>query len=472
MSASVLFSTRVRRSVFALAGAVLCLAIATGAGLASAGGAPAARASGDQLWASLFAPPGQMDCRGVAAAPSPDGTALYVAATSAAVASAPRDIVLIKYAADGTLLWQRTIGGPGDDRPAAVAVDWDGSVVLAGTQHSATTGDDVLLTKYSPAGARRWAAHYRGPGSGADTAASIAVGGVSLQTSFYVAATTSGVGGSRATILKYSSTGHRIWVRRYAGKPHSSAAAITEDYRDNVYVCGSFPSGGDLHGLVVRYSGGGALRWAAVASGVPDRDSGFSDVAVGAGTTAHVYACGRRGASLGSLGMLVSYAAGSGRREWTTLLGSEGLGESAFSGVTDTANGNAVVVGDIAGGGATGRQAVVAKYRVRTGATLWVRLYNATTTGDDDTLSTVVRNRFGDLFAVGTSHTADGDRMSVLSYSDAGVLRWAALYGGPAGAPAGGAAVAANVVTGLPYAVGFAADGAGATQSAAVGYQR
>jgi hypothetical protein len=458
-----------RRSVAVVACALTLAAVAAACfGLAAASSAP--RASGDQLWVSAFAPPGQLDCRGVAAAASPDGTALFVAATSATVAGAPRDIVLLKYSADGTLLWQRTIGGAGDDRPAALTVDWDGSVVLAGTEHSATTGDDVLLTKYSSAGVRRWTAHYRGPGSGADTAADIAAGG-SPHTVFYVAATTSGVGGPRATVLKYSSAGRRIWVRRYAGQVHSSAAAITRDYAGNVYVCGSFPASGDLHGLVAKYSSGGVLRWTAVASGVRNRDSSFTDVAVGSGTTAHVYACGQRGVSLGSVGMLVSYAAGSGRREWTTLLGSDGLGESAFAAVTDTANGNAVVVGDIAGSGTTGRQAVIAKYRVRSGATLWTHFYNATATGDEDTLSAVARNGFGDLFAVGTSHTAEGDRMSVLSYTDAGVFRWVNLYRCPAGAPAAGTALTLNVVTGAPYAVGYAADGTGSTQSAVVSYQ-
>ena len=68
-----------------------------------------------------------------------------------------------------------------------------------------------------------------------------------------------------------------------------------------------------------------------------------------------------------------------------------------------------MVAGDVAGTGPTGRQAVVAKYRVRTGATLWVQLYNATTTGDEDSLAAVAVNAFDEVFAVGTSHIAAGD---------------------------------------------------------------
>ena len=68
-----------------------------------------------------------------------------MAATVAAAAGSQRDIALLKYADDGTLLWQQVIGGAGDDRPAAIAVDADGNVVLAGTTQSDTTGDDVLV---------------------------------------------------------------------------------------------------------------------------------------------------------------------------------------------------------------------------------------------------------------------------------------------------------------------------------------
>jgi hypothetical protein len=471
MSTSNAFAGTRRRYLAAATGVVAMTAVAVGClGMATA--SPAARASGDPIWASPFASPGQLDCRGVAAAASLDGTALFVAATSSATTGAQRDIVLLKYAADGTLLWQRTIGGPGDDRPAGLAVDLDGSVMLAATVQSATTGDDVYVARYSKDGARRWGAYYRGPGSGADTAAGIAMGKVGLVSIFQVAATTSGVGGPRGTILTYTAGGRRQWVRRYAGRPHSAAAAISTDLRGDAYLGGSFVSSGDRHGLVVKYDSLGGLRWTAVATGARDRDTSISDLAVGQGTTAHVYACGERGVPLGGVAMLASYAAGSGRHEWTTLLGSAGLGESAFASVAATRNGNAVVAGDIAGSGSTGRQAVVAKYRVRTGATLWVQLYNATATGDDDTLSTVAANTHGDIFAVGTSRTPQGDRLSVLSYSDAGVLRWARLYGGPAGAPAAGNAVALNVFTGAPYAVGFAGDGAGGLTSVAVSLQR
>ena len=461
-----------RRSA-AVVACSLTLAAAAVACFGLAAAAPAQRASGDRLWASMYAPPGQLDCRAVAAAQSHDGRAFYVAGTTAVTAGSPRDIVLFKYADDGTLLWQQIIGGPGDDRPAAVAVDADGNVVLAATTDSGVTGDDVLVTEYSAAGERRWASHYRGPGSGADIAADVAVTLVSPHTTVYVAATTSGPGGRKATVIKYGPTGHRLWVRRYAATAGpSSAAAIALDEGGNAYVGGSFTSYGDRQGLVRKYAGNGALRWTAAATGVRQRDSGILDVAIGRGTTGHVYACGSRGVALGSVAMLASYATGSGHHEWTATLGTSGLGESTFRSVAETRNGSAVVAGDIAGAGSTGRQAVVAKYRVRSGATLWVHLYNAAATGAEDSFSAVVVNASDEAFAIGTSHTAAGDQMVTLSYTGAGVFRWANLYGGPAGAPAAGNALTLNVVTVAPYAVGYAADGAGGTKTAVVGYRR
>ncbi len=88
MSAPTLSATFGGRAMRAVAGAVLCLALIAGAGLALAAASPAQRTSGDQLWAQLFAPPGMPDCRGVAAAAAPDGS-LYVAASSAAADGSP-----------------------------------------------------------------------------------------------------------------------------------------------------------------------------------------------------------------------------------------------------------------------------------------------------------------------------------------------------------------------------------------------
>lgn len=467
------FTAGGHRRIAAVATGVLVLTGAAVACLGLAAAAPASRASGDQLWASLYAPPGQLDCRSVAAAQSHDGRALYVATTTDVVAGSPRDIVLLKYADDGTLMWQQVIGGPGDDRPAAVAVDADGNVVLAGTTHSDLTGDDVLVAEYTSLGAHRWTAHYRGPGSGADTATDVAVTLVPRHSVVFVAATTSGAGGQKATVIKYSSSGHRAWVRRFASTAGpSGAAAIAVDRNGNAYVGGSFTSHGDLQGLLAKYAGNGALKWVATATGVRQRDSGILDVAIGEGTTGHVYACGSRGVALGSVAMLASYSTGTGRHEWTATLGAAGLGESTFRSVAAARNGSAVVAGDIAGAGSTGRQAVVAKYRVRTGATLWVQLYNATTTGDEDSFSAVAVNAFDEVFAVGTSHVAAGDQMVTLSYASSGAVRWAKLYGGPAGAPAAGNTLTLNVVNGAPYAVGSAADGAGGVKAAVVKYQR
>jgi hypothetical protein len=101
-----------------------------------------------------------------------------------------------------------------------------------------------------------------------------------------------------------------------------------------------------------------------------------------------------------------------------------------------------------------------------------VQLYNATTTGDEDSFSAVAVNAFDEVFAVGTSHVAAGDQMVTLSYASSGAVRWAKLYGGPAGAPAAGNTLTLNALNGAPYAVGSAADGAGGVKAAIVKYQR
>ena len=152
--------------------------------------------------------------------------------------------------------------------------------------------------------------------------------------------------------------------------------------------------------------------------------------------------------------------------------GDRGPRRERLPGVACDSAGNSVVVGDVGGAGSTGPQAVTAKYRTVSGATMWVRYYNATITGDQDSLAAVSVGGSDQVFALGTSHTPAGDQMVTLSYTGGGLLRWAALYGGPAGAPADGSALALDPVSGAPYAVGFTADGAGVIDTAVVSYRR
>ncbi|MGC8798567.1 MAG: SBBP repeat-containing protein [candidate division WOR-3 bacterium] len=124
-------------------------------------------ADGEQQWVRFFDGPGYDE--GQTLAVDPYGNC-YVA-----IGSAERpgpvtnfDWVIIKYAADGTELWQQRYTGMGaDDNPFAIGIDRARNVYVGGfsmsPRDSIYWGDDYTLVKYDSLGNLVWEARYPGP---------------------------------------------------------------------------------------------------------------------------------------------------------------------------------------------------------------------------------------------------------------------------------------------------------------------
>ena len=89
---------------------------------------------------------------------------LYVAGTDTTSAG---DIYLVKYAPDGTVLWQKSWDGPVHlaDRPFGLAVTPTGTVYVAGTIGKDSGYDDAVLLRYTTAGKLKWKYVRRRPGT-------------------------------------------------------------------------------------------------------------------------------------------------------------------------------------------------------------------------------------------------------------------------------------------------------------------
>ena len=109
---------------------------------------------------------------GVAAAG--DGS-VYVAGATRSFGAGGEDAFLLKYGADGSLLWQRTYGTApdvqsGDESGIDVAIAPDGSgVVVLGNYRDG----NIFLAKFSPAGTLLWDLTWGGTGSEAAGALAI-----------------------------------------------------------------------------------------------------------------------------------------------------------------------------------------------------------------------------------------------------------------------------------------------------------
>ncbi|RYH00317.1 hypothetical protein EON65_49545, partial [archaeon] len=227
------------------------------------------------------------------------------------------DIVLLKYASDGTLIWTRMAGNSSSDSGKGVAVDTSsGSVYVTGNAEGALFGQsnaghtDIFLLKYASDGTLVWA---RMAGrSGGDSGL-----GVAVDTSSGTAYVTGQVGGmlngqpyagnGDIILLKYASDGTLIWTRMAGNSSSDVGRGLAVDSSSGtVYVVGQVGSmlngqsyaGGISDIVLLKYASDGTLIWTRMA-GTIATDIGMG-VAVGSSANAVVYVTGSAGGIMDS----------------------------------------------------------------------------------------------------------------------------------------------------------------------------
>ena len=328
--------------------------------------------AGQELWARRYDGPAGEDDFGEAIAIDGSGN-VHVTGRSG-VTPADSDYITLKYDPAGQELWTPArYDGPakGDDEAVAVAVDESGNVYVTGRSRSTETGDDIATVKYGPNGQEIWVARHDGPASGSDFAAALALDG---QGNIIVAGSSLGsqndldfvtlkydpakteiwgkrfdgplTGDDQASALavdaagnvhltgridhlfncsnedlarpgdygtlKYDAAGNLLWVARYEGSDRFSSAfarAIALDGDGNVYVTGADdhffacdielePTEDDY--ATLKYSPQGEELWLATYDGPEDLDDGAADIAVD--DDGNVYVTGQAGSTLFSGG--------------------------------------------------------------------------------------------------------------------------------------------------------------------------
>ncbi|HUS16862.1 MAG TPA: hypothetical protein VM536_17840 [Chloroflexia bacterium] len=189
---------------------------------------------------------------------APDGT-VYVAGATQGTGG---DALLLKFAPDGTLLWQRTWGGPANEGAEAVAVAPDGTVYLSGATTSFGSGDTQLfVVQFAPDGSLRWQRTW-GPASGQGVA-------VAPDGAVYVAGVAPRPGGGFAfdlVLLKLDATGALIWQRAYAaGEIADARGGVAVGPDGAIYVAGGLQQPRqrivDLNTLLLKFAPDGSLAW-------------------------------------------------------------------------------------------------------------------------------------------------------------------------------------------------------------------
>ncbi|MBL0174569.1 MAG: hypothetical protein IPP94_04755 [Ignavibacteria bacterium] len=180
------------------------------------------------------------------------------------------DGFLLQLAPDGTMRWATFLGGQYEDEASAVAFDSQGNMVLTGRTLSSTFpstfgafqftnrgGFDAFIAKFRADGTRIWSTYYGGSveewghAIATDPMDNIVVSGHTESGDFpvtpgafqggYIAG---GFANRMGFMLRFSSSGARVFATYLGGDNFSDAYGITADRAGNLLVSGATNGGG------------------------------------------------------------------------------------------------------------------------------------------------------------------------------------------------------------------------------------
>jgi PKD repeat protein len=170
------------------------------------------------------------------------------------------DAFIVKFSSSGQRIWGTYYGGTGDDFGFGVATDHNGSVYLTGKTNSITgiatlgshqtshgVGENVFIVKFNSLGKRIWGTYYCGNKN--DFGRCVAIdhngnvylaGGTNSSSGFSTldAYQKSFKGKTDAFVVKFNSSGQRIWGTYYGGSEHDYCNGIATGLNGNVYITG------------------------------------------------------------------------------------------------------------------------------------------------------------------------------------------------------------------------------------------
>ena len=298
--------------------------------------------TGAQLWVKRYNGPASKDDAAISVAVSPGGGRVFVTGYSDGKGT-ERDYATVAYrASTGKQLWVSRYNGPasGYDEAKSLAVSPSGQMVfVTGQSPRQGAGRDYATVAYrASTGKQLWVSRYNGPGNGADLAWSVAVSPGSST----VLVTGSSFGGKRthsdyATVAYRALTGKRLWVARYNGPgsgDDSASSLALNPSGTKVFVTGygvGTSSGEDCTTIAYRTTTGAQL-WAKRYNGPGNRgDDAFSIAISPAGDKVFVTGASYTGPATMSDYVTIAYRASTGARLWVA-------GYSGPANVTDQAN--------------------------------------------------------------------------------------------------------------------------------------
>ncbi|MHA1267428.1 MAG: hypothetical protein ACTSRS_19490 [Candidatus Helarchaeota archaeon] len=214
--------------------------------------------------------------------------ALYVTGYTSSFGAGDEDLVLVKFAANGTQLWNVTWGGTSGERGYGIAMDSTNALYVTGYTSSFGAGDaDLVLIKFATNGTQLWNVTWGG--GLIDIGYGIAVDPASTP---YVTGYTNsfGAGNADLILIKFATNGTQLWNVTWGGSLFDASFSIEMDHAGALYMTGLTTSFGEYGNdvLLVKFTANGTQLWN-VTWNYAEIDRGESVVVDSTGT---IYVCG------------------------------------------------------------------------------------------------------------------------------------------------------------------------------------
>ncbi|MEH0020894.1 MAG: SBBP repeat-containing protein [Desulfobacter sp.] len=315
------------------------------------------------------------------------------------------EALLVKSGPSGNLVWQKKLGGAGDDNLRSVATDNSGNVYVAGYERSSTSYHNALLAKFDPDGGMVWQKTLRG--SGDELFISVATDDSGY---VYAAGYGNSSGNHKALLAKFDSNGNLEWKKKLGRSDNEYFETMAIDHEGNLYAAGHiFATGnedspaGDVKALIAKFDSDGGLIWQKTLAGV-NKDY-FQTVTTD--SAGNIYVTGVEQLSESSHKALIVRLYPNGSISWQKEL--SGGGNDFFQGITADASGNIYAVGGE--NSATGsRDALVAKF-TQDGNLVWQKTLGGL---DDEHFQAVGIDSTGKIYAAGYEDSSAGYSQALL----------------------------------------------------------
>jgi uncharacterized delta-60 repeat protein len=380
--------------------------------------------AGVEQWAATYDGPENDDDRANAITVDTAGN-VYVTGRSRG-SNEFNEYATIKYDTGGNELWVRRYDGSanGNDQAYFIVRDSSGNIVVTGTSHGSSTGNDYATIKYDSSGNQLWLQQYNGPTN--DDYLNWFYGDITAMDSsenIYISAYSYGNGtGNDYATVKFDSSGNQLWEARYngLGNYHDYAQGMDVDSSGNVYVTGyTYTNGINRDYATVKYSSLGEQLWSATYDGPVNGDDSASAIAVDSLGNVYVTGESNGGETSGVDCVTIKYNSTGGQLEMARYDGLDHRGDEGVAVVADT-SGNVYV------GGYSYGDFLTIKYDSNLNE-LWHATYDSPDNGSDYVYF-IALDSSNNVYVCGQS---DSDYAVVKYDGSTGEELWAARYDGP-----------------------------------------